>query len=121
MKMPLKIANVCVDLYPFFPSHPSLTNAITDELCQNASIYCKMAVIDFRLCVRVLFDIFVRVLAKCDSFYSFNSPLAPVRPLLFMYLTCSNCHQNMHTLRERERERWRIANCRKLRFNICSR
>lgn len=69
MKIPLKIANVCVASSFSLSLCPSLANAITVELCRNASIYCEMAVIDFRLCcvcvyVSMLFDIFARVLAK---------------------------------------------------------
>lgn len=64
---------------------PPLANAITVELYRNASIYCEMAVIDFRLCcarvcVCVCIDV-IRYFCACigeiifshDSIYSFNS------------------------------------------------
>lgn len=65
--------------------YPPLTNEITVELYRNASIYCEMAVIDFRLCcarvcVYVYIDV-IRYFCACigkiifshDSIYSFNS------------------------------------------------
>lgn len=93
---------------------PPLANAITVELYRNASIYCEMAVIDFRLCcarvcvcVYRCYSIFLRVYwrnnfqPRLDLLFQFSLELA----LLFMYLTfycvmCSNCHQNVHKLRK---------------------
>lgn len=134
MKMPLKIANVCVAsslslAIPLWLMQLQLSciemPQFTAKWLSSISAYVVRACVC--VCVYRCYSIFLRVYwrnnfqPRLDLLFQFSLELA----LLFMYLTfycvmCSNCHQNVHKLRKYVCEwgrRWRggegsFANCR---------